>query len=406
MNTPPPDLLNRLKRLWSDEGVAPSNDDVAPVLPAPTPLAETVLEALEQPVVVVAATNRADPSGRRIAYANPAARSVLRIRSDPALLAASIRDPDLLEAVDAALFDGVESAVDMDTGGVQTQRWRVSVRPLSGPAGSEVLAMLSMRDETDAHRIEMTRVDFLANASHELRTPLASLTGFIETLKGPARDDAKARDRFLDIMAAQTDRMGRLVSDLLSLSRIELNERIPPSGEVDLAGVAADVVDALSVIAERRGVTLTLDQDGDAVVNGDRDQLVQVLQNLAENALKYSPDGGGIEIVLRGGLTGPSAAQPTWPEAARLPLLTPELAAGARYVSVSVRDHGPGMARQYMPRLTERFYRVEGQKSGDRLGTGLGLAIVKHIVNRHRGGLAVESEPGQGAAFTAWFPTV
>ena len=216
---------------------------------------------------------------------------------------------------------------------------------------------------------------------------------------------AHARDRFLDIMAAQTDRMGRLISDLLSLSRIELNERVPPSGEVDLAGVAADVIDALSVIAARRGVTIRLvPGDGEALVNGDRDQLTQVVQNLADNALKYSPDGGEVEITLRGGLTGARAAEGSWPEATRLPLLTPELEPGTRYVAVTVRDHGPGMARQYMPRLTERFYRVEGQKSGDRLGTGLGLAIVKHVINRHRGGLAVESEPGQGAAFTAWLP--
>jgi two-component system, OmpR family, phosphate regulon sensor histidine kinase PhoR len=259
-------------------------------------------------------------------------------------------------------------------------------------------------------RIELMRVDFLANASHELKTPLASLSGFIETLKGHARDDAKARDKFLDIMAAQADRMTRLVADLLSLSRIELNEHIPPAGRVDLARIAADVIDAVSLLAAERKVTVRLeDSELSALVHGDRDEILQVVQNLVDNAIKYSPADGTVEIVIRSDIALDEAAAP-WSGgnrgdgATRLPLLTPDRKPGQRYAAVAVRDHGPGMAREHLPRLTERFYRVEGQKSGERQGTGLGLAIVKHIVNRHRGGLSVESAPGQGATFTAYFP--
>ncbi|MBD3838699.1 ATP-binding protein, partial [Brevundimonas sp.] len=221
------------------------------------------------------------------------------------------------------------------------------------------------------------------------------------------RDDAAARDRFLDIMSAQADRMGRLVADLLSLSRIELNEHIPPSGRVDLDRAAADVVDAVSILTQAKQIVVALDRgETRASINGDRDEILQVVQNLLDNAVKYSPAGGTVEISVRSDLSFDEAWSSRMPGATRLPLVTPDRAAGVLYAAVTVRDHGPGMAREHLPRLTERFYRVEGQKSGERQGTGLGLAIVKHIVNRHEGGLVVESAPGLGAAFTAWFPMV
>lgn len=267
------------------------------------------------------------------------------------------------------------------------------------------MALLTLRDETDVRRMELMRVDFLANASHELRTPMASLSGFIETLKGHARDDPKARDRFLDIMAAQAERMSRLVADLLSLSRIELNEHIPPSGRVDLARAASDVVDAISVLSQERGVTVLLNTEAtDSRITGDRDEIVQVIQNLTDNGIKYSSVGGLVELTVRSGLEVEAAAGARLAGATRLSLLTPDRDDGARYVVISVRDYGPGMAREHLPRLTERFYRVEGQKSGERPGTGLGLAIVKHIVNRHRGGMTVESAPGDGSMFSVYFP--
>ncbi len=383
--------------------------DASVAEPAPATLApsyETALEALPDPVLVVAGRDPEETVDRQVVFANAAAREFLHIPRDGALLVTVLRDPEVLQIVDEALFGGIEATTAFETRGAQERFWRAWTRPLPAPDPVGRFALLYMSDETDARRMEQMRADFLANASHELRTPLASLTGFIETLKGHARDDAKARDKFLDIMAAQAARMSRLIADLLSLSRIELNEHIPPSGRADLALVITDVVDALAPLARERGVTLTplMPPPGSALVVGDRDQIVQVAQNLIDNALKYSSPGGAVEIEVLAGLTLDLALEPQERQAARLSLLTPDRTDAGRYCRIRVRDHGPGIARQHLPRLTERFYRVEGQKSGERLGTGLGLAIVKHIANRHRGGLVVESVFGEGAAFSVFFP--
>ena len=381
-----------------------------PVEAADPRLLDNAFEAVADPVLVVSGGEADDIAGRRVVLANAAARELFRIQREGALLVSAVREPTVLEAVDEALFGGVARTTDYSGVGAQTRHWRALTRPLPAPQGHGSLALLVLRDETDVRRMELMRVDFLANASHELKTPLASLSGFIETLKGHARDDPKARDRFLDIMAVQADRMSRLVADLLSLSRIELNEHVPPSGRVDLARAADDVMDAVSILSAERSVTVILqDRALSAPVHGDRDEIVQVVQNLVDNAIKYSPSGATVDIVIRPDVTLDEAAAP-WSGGnreggiTRLPLVTPDREPGNRYAAITVRDQGPGMAREHLPRLTERFYRVEGQKSGERSGTGLGLAIVKHIVNRHRGGLTVESAPGQGAVFTAYFP--
>ncbi len=360
-----------------------------------------MFEALPEPVLVIGAEGD-DLSGRRVLLANPAARELFRIGQDRPALVGVVRSPDVLAAVEAALAGG-ERHVDVAGRGRQ---WSALARSVPGEQGAPSMALLHLRDVTEARALEAMRADFLANASHELRSPLASLTGFIETLRGPARDDAAARDRFLDIMAVQADRMGRLIADLLSLSRIELNEHVAPHGRADLALVAGDVLDALTPQLAARGVTVSVTGAGprEAIVAGDRDQIVQVLQNLIENAVKYSPDGGAVEIEITPDLGAEALRAPRKAERARHPLLVPEREPARRYAAVRVADHGPGIARQHLPRLAERFYRVEGQKSGDRLGTGLGLAIAKHIINRHRGGLVVESAPGEGAAFTVYLP--
>jgi two-component system phosphate regulon sensor histidine kinase PhoR len=383
----------------------------APVEPAikpeGVPSSGAALEALADPVLVVRAQSPEDVAGSRVVFANGAAREFLRIPREGALLVAALRDPAVLEIVDEALFGRIEGVATLETRGAQDRIWSVRTRPLEGANARERLAVVSLRDETDSRRMEQMRADFLANASHELRTPLASLAGFIDTLKGHARDDPKARDRFLDIMAAQAERMRRLIQDLLSLSRIELNEHIPPSGEADLSQVALDVVDGVGPIAARKRVKLAprLAEPGAARICGDRDQIVQVVQNLVDNAIKYSPPDQAVEIEVDTDLSLEQAGTAADPRAARLSLLTPDRSETARYVRIRVRDHGPGVARQHLPRLTERFYRVEGQKSGEHLGTGLGLAIVKHIVNRHRGGLLVESVQGEGATFTVYLPS-
>lgn len=389
----------------ADTVLAPADKAVDAAVATTSPvLLETVFEGMRDPILIVSGGEADDIAGRRVVLANAAARELLRIPREGALLVSAMRDPGVLEAVDEALFGGVERTTDYAAAGARTRHWKAWVRPLPSQDG-QTLAILGLRDETDVRRMELMRVDFLANASHELRTPLASLSGFIETLKGHAREDVVARDRFLDIMAAQADRMTRLVADLLSLSRIELNEHIPPSGRVDLGRAASDVVDAVSVLSKAKGVTIALDVGpGAMTIDGERDEIVQVIQNLVDNAIKYSPRDAHIEIAVRSDLGLDEVVEARLDKATRLSLLTPDRETGTRYVTVGVRDHGPGMAREHLPRLTERFYRVEGQKSGDRAGTGLGLAIVKHILNRHKGGLSVQSAPGEGALFTAYLP--
>ncbi len=365
----------------------------------------SLIEALPDPLLVIAANEPDDLTGRRFILANPAARELLRIQAEVGLLVTAIRDPEVLEAVDEALFGALPAEALYEVGGAQERVLKALALPLGASADGARLALLVLRDETDARRAERTRADFLANASHELRTPLASLSGFIETLRGHARTDEAARDKFLAIMQAQAERMSRLIDDLLSLSRIELNEHIAPEGEVDFGLAIMDVADSLAPLAREKGVRLDVDlpAPGLAIGPGDRDQIVQVIQNLVDNGLKYSPRGGDIRISLETGQSAEGATAALSAGSARLSLLTPDHGPDT-FVVVRVADSGLGLAREHLPRLTERFYRVEGQKSGDRPGTGLGLAIVKHIVNRHRGGLAVESVEGEGATFSAYFP--
>jgi two-component system phosphate regulon sensor histidine kinase PhoR len=227
------------------------------------------------------------------------------------------------------------------------------------------------------------RVDFVANASHELRTPLAALSGFIETLTGPARNDTAARERFLDIMEAQAKRMARLIDDLLSLSRIELAAHVRPQTPVELVPIVRQVVDALQMLARDRGVIVTIQAPKEPLtVSGDRDELTRVFENLIENALKYGASGKRVEITLSRAFH----------------------VGGSEEALVAVRDFGPGIAAEHLPRLTERFYRVDVTESREQGGTGLGLALVKHIMNRHRGRLTIESRPGEGATFTVRLP--
>jgi len=360
-----------------------------------------VVEAHPDPLTVVAESRGA---AARVVYANTAAREILRLRQGAPLVSA-VRHPRVLEALEETLTRGVPCEAVYESPGAQERVWRVLTSLLPTDDDSPQ-ALMVFRDETDALVRERAGADFLANASHELRTPLASLTGFVETLRGHARDDPEARDRFLAIMADQADRMSRLVEDLLSLSRIELNEHVPPQGSVDLSLAATDVVDALALVARDRRVRLDLQAlaRGEAVVEGERDQIVQVLQNLIDNAMKFSSADGVVEIEVLSPVSADEALGAARPGAARITLLTPGRDEARAFAAVRVRDHGPGLAREHLPRLTERFYRVENRKGGDKPGTGLGLAIVKHIVNRHRGGLAVESLSGAGSVFTACFP--
>ena len=246
-------------------------------------------------------------------------------------------------------------------------------------------AMVALADTSRLAQAEQMRRDFVANVSHELRTPLTALLGFIETLRGPARNDAAARDRFLAIMEREAGRMNRLVADLLSLSRVEADERRRPGERLDLALLVRGVGATLSGTAEAAGVRLALEAlDRPVWVSGDQDQLVQVFQNLVDNAVKYGASGGIVTLRLR-----------------HLPY-EPVLRGPA--VAVEVEDRGDGIDPLHLPRLTERFYRIDAHRSRAQGGTGLGLAIVKHIVNRHRGRLRIDSTPGEGSRFTVILP--
>lgn len=338
----------------------------------------------------------------KIEGANEAARKELRFAAAGPMLTAVVRRPELLNAVDAARRTGEVQRFEI----VQRDETDRHFACVASPLGAGVL--LTLHDFTDIKRMEMARVDFLANASHELRTPLTSLSGFIETMRGPARDDPEARDRFLDIMQSQADRMRRLISDLLSLSRIELVEHRPPEGQTDLAAVVVEARDALAPVAKERGVELRLTGATGAVnVTGARDELAQVVQNLIDNAIKYSEKGGAVDIEVRAGVRAGEAsaiAGRRWEEAGRMSIASaPASSNAASFAVLRVSDAGPGIERQYLPRLSERFYRVD-QGRGLKPGTGLGLAIVKHVVQRHRGEFLVESEPGRGSAFGVVLP--
>jgi two-component system, OmpR family, phosphate regulon sensor histidine kinase PhoR len=372
-----------------------SEEEVAVRAEAERALRAALIDALPEPAMFI------DAQGK-VEAANAAARRQFRFVGAEPMLSAVVRRPELLDAVEDVRREAGPQRfefVERD----ETDRYFTCV---AAPLGAGVL--VSMHDLTDIKRAEFARVDFLANASHELRTPLTSLAGFIETLRGPAREDPAARERFLDIMHGQAERMRRLISDLLSLSRIELIEHRPPEGETDLAAVVAEAGDALLPVAKERDIRLRVLGPSSAVnVTGARDELAQVAQNLIDNAIKYSEGGGMVEIEVLSGLSREEAnarAGRRWDSAGHMSIATaPPAPGGARYAVLRVSDAGPGIERQYLPRLSERFYRVDPGR-GLRPGTGLGLAIVKHVVQRHRGEFLVESEPGHGSAFGVVLP--
>lgn len=344
-------------------------------------IAEAVLAHIPDPVILV---------DRRslVVEANRAAHGLLAGLKTGHPLSFALRNPDVLDGIDAVLETGEPLKIEYSERIPTERTFEIHLGPLQVDAagiGVQSGVVLFFRDLTSARRLEAMRADFVANASHELRTPLASLLGFIETLQGPARNDSKAQERFLEIMRVQAQRMKRLIDDLLSLSRIEMRVHVLPTQPVDLVALARQMVEAHAPMAQERGVAIraTL-PDHPVHVLGDRDELLRVLENLIENGVKYGESGGAVDVAVSSA-EGDPARQ-------------------GRHVVLSVRDYGPGIAPEHLPRLTERFYRVDVVQSRDKGGTGLGLAIVKHIVNRHRGHLDVTSELGQGAQFTVTLP--
>ncbi len=328
---------------------------------------EALVNALPDPVFVV---------GRdmRVTAVNAAAGKLLPALRKNDQLVRGLRAPDVLDAVARVFKTGqTQSAVWLDRFPIE-RHYDIHLAPahlFADPA-----CVVTLHDVTESRRIERMRSDFVANASHELRTPLASVLGFIETLQGPAKDDVVAREKFLGIMADQARRMARLVGDLLSLSRIEQNLHIRPNTAVDMRAIVAQIVDGLRALAQESGVDVRFAPGDPVAVLGDRDELLRLAENLIENAIKYgAPTPVDVSVAARDGQG-----------------------------VLTVRDHGPGIAAEHLPRLTERFYRVDTTASRAKGGTGLGLALVKHVVARHRGRLSIESEPGKGATFAVSLP--
>ena len=302
-----------------------------------------------------------------VLHCNEAAQAEFPALAVGGLLTLALRNPTLLDAIDAMQQSGLAQTVELHQT-VPNATWhRADVAPLPGDGG---LFALVLRSLTEQKRLEQLRSDFIANASHELRTPLTSLVGFIDTLLGPAAKDEGARQRFLTIMRQQAGRMSNLIDDLLSLSRIEMRQHMRPTGEVDLAQLLREVAEGLEAQAREAGVTIAVEGE-EAVVTGERNELYEVFENLIDNAIKYGGDGKRVDVAVGAGRSGYDNA-------------------------VTVTDHGVGIEPQHVPRLTERFYRVDAESSRKKKGTGLGLAIVKHIVNRHRGLLTIRSKPGEG----------
>ncbi|RAU22858.1 two-component sensor histidine kinase [Paramagnetospirillum kuznetsovii] len=346
---------------------------------------ESLLDNLPDPLLLLDAT-------RKVVRANRAAAKLFGPELAGRDMASFLRDPMVLEATEAVLA-GQDLTRECEFAQmVPLERvFLARVEQLEGHPSGGGTAVLTLHDLTTVKRMERMRADFVANASHELRTPLAALSGFIETLQGPARDDEEARDKFLGIMGEQAGRMSRLVADLLSLSRIELNEHTPPSEQVDLGRLVRNAAEALRPLAQAKGMEIKTAIAGDlGHVIAQPDELAQLFQNLMDNAVKYGRDNTAVEVCAAPADQLPKSAGPSL--------------RGGRAIMVSVRDHGEGIAKEHIPRLTERFYRVDTARSRKMGGTGLGLAIVKHIVNRHRGLLTIDSEVGRGTTFTVWLP--
>jgi len=353
---------------------------------SPPPLRAKIAEGIGEPLLLL------DPA-KRVLDANRAARTLLGERIVERDVALHLRHPNVLEAISKVVDGAPAQMIEITMTGPVERNYAVSVAPVSNRSEAEdgqdespdFYIVISMHDITQMKTVERMRADFVANASHELRTPLTSVIGFIETLRGPARGDPEASERFLSIMNDESQRMVRLIDDLLSLSRIELDKHLQPETEADPQGIAQSVARSLQPVAEAAEARIDVALADDLpALRGDPDQLFQMLQNLVANALKYG--GKGVRVTI-----GAEAV-------ARIP------ETGHPGLKITVADTGPGIAPEHIPRLTERFYRVDAARSRKLGGTGLGLAIVKHIVTRHRGHLDIRSRPGEGTVVSVSLP--
>lgn len=360
-------------------GLKQSRSVSEPVIRVDTTLASTILNVLPDPVVLL-------DGRRRVLATNRAADELLGGGLNGRDVCLTLRHPDAQHAVKVAV-DGDTTQADAEVVFDAPVRrvYQMQVMRVPPSEGLTVRAVVALHEITALKRAENMRADFVANVSHELRSPLSTLTGFIETLQTTAKDDPQAQDRFLEIMNGEAGRMTRLIDDLLSLSRIEVNEHIRPKGCVNLGKIIAAVMNSMQIKAAKKNMVLSVDLPEHLLdVAGDGDELREVFENLIENAVKYGGEGTPVTITAR-----PIVS---WVET------------GTPGVEIAVCDQGDGIAAEHLPRLTERFYRVDKGRSRAAGGTGLGLAIVKHILKRHRGRLMIESQLGQGSIFRVQLP--
>jgi len=364
--------INALRKLWADRrdeanALAKSRQDI--------------LDSLPEPLLLL-------DKRRRVLSDNAAARELFDHELPGRDLAGVIRDPKVLDAADLALTQNRKTEAQFTLPAPVERTFGALMVPLKDTAGEIIGLILALDDQTERLKMDRMRADFVANASHELRTPLASVLGFIETLRGPAKDDPAAREEFLEIMLKQANRMTRLIDDLLSLSRIELREHTRPTEAVDMGELLHNAAELLERQARDRGTIINVAVIGDLPpALGDAGEISQVFHNLITNAVKYGGERGPVDVTAMTSETRPPAMPGRGP-----------------CLKITVRDQGEGIPKEHIPRLTERFYRVDTARSRILGGTGLGLAIVKHITNRHRGALVIESDIGKGSTFTVYLP--
>lgn len=344
--------------------------------------AETILESLPHPLLLL-------NEDRQIVRATVGADALLGSSTPGRDLSSVLRNPQVLEAADRVLAGGGREMIEFEIQFPAHRSLNAQIESLPFPAADGSTAVIALFDVTEIKQVHQMRADFVANASHELRTPLSVLTGCVKTLRGPAKDDPEGRDRFLGMMDIHATRMTQLIEDLLSLSRIELNENTPPATRVHLTTLISNVVTSLEIPAAERQIDVTIEPGlGIHEIIGDESELGQLFQNLIENSIKYSREGGIVAVKLSEGYRDAPAP----------------MAPGTPHVEIAITDQGAGISPEHIPRLTERFYRVDTARSREMGGTGLGLAIVKHIVGRHRGALTIDSVEGEGSTFTVFLP--
>lgn len=339
---------------------------------------DQVLNALSACVIFI-------DQSRKITFANAAAKSRFGEDIEDESLVRIVRNPEFLSAIDRINAGDDEAHVELTIGATPSATFDVKLHALGEGLANKAKIAITFEDVSQMRDAQLMRSEFVANVSHELRSPLTALAGFIETLRGPARDDTDARQRFLALMENEAARMKRLIDDLLSLSKLQGKERIRPSGEVDVVQLLDHVIATLSPVADKEQKTIRVSNHTDqTLIIGDHDELIQVFHNIVENAIKYGALDSAVDVNIDRSLNIGAVEGPA--------------------IVVTVKDEGQGIQAEDIPRLTERFYRADKSRSRIKGGTGLGLAIVKHILNRHRGRLEIESKLGEGSTFQIILP--